>query len=75
MQAVAMPQVQAALNLLELYEFYIISSNSNGYKVVTFYSTPFVEFAARKDTTSSEVKDYFVLRRQACQLQYITIEV
>lgn len=58
MQAVAVPQAQAALNLLELREFYIVSSNPNGYKVVPLYSTPFVEFAAGKDDVSLDVKDY-----------------
>jgi hypothetical protein len=58
MQAVAVPQAQAALNLLELREFYIASSNSNGYKVIPLYSMPFVEFAARKADISLDVKDY-----------------
>jgi hypothetical protein len=58
MQAVAVPQAQAALNVLELREFFVVWSNPNGYKPVPLNSTPFVEFAAGKGVTSSEVEDF-----------------
>jgi hypothetical protein len=58
MQAVAVPQAQAALNVLELREFYVAWRNPNGYKPVPLNSTPFVDFAEGKCVASSDVEDY-----------------
>ena len=68
-QATPIPQAQAALNVLELKEFYMRTDNEDGHKIVPLFSNPLADYDERRTKKNKtvpldpDVEDY-VMRGQ-----------